>query len=70
LKTSLRAATRAPGRRRGKMKAKVYAENYITGEKRYIGKVLYDNASRAIKMYQDDAEADEEIVLIDEAEER
>jgi hypothetical protein len=36
------------------MKARVYAENIETGERRYIYTVLYDNMSRAIQMYEDE----------------
>lgn len=49
------------------MEAKVYAENYETGKRRYIDTIIYDSTSRAIQMYEDELSenGDEEIVLID-----
>jgi hypothetical protein len=49
------------------MRARVYAENIETGERRYIDTVLYDNMSRAIQMYEDELSenGDEEIVLVE-----
>ena len=49
------------------MKATVYAENFETKKRRYIGMVVYDNAARAIQMYEDELSenGDEEIVLVD-----
>jgi len=48
----------------------VYAENFETKKRRYIGTVVYDNASRAIQMYEDELSenGDEEIVLVDVSE--
>lgn len=47
------------------MKAKVYAENVLTGKKRYLGVCVYDNSARAMEMYADACGEDEEIILID-----
>ena len=48
------------------MKAKVFAEEFESRRRRYLGTVIYDNALRVRLLYQDEIDEDnEKVVLID-----
>ncbi len=46
------------------MKAGVYAEG-MDGKRRFLGTVIYDNAARAMQLYEDECSEWEQIILID-----
>ena len=46
------------------MKAMVYAED-MDEKRRYVDTIIYDNTLRAIQMYGDECDDEEQIVLID-----